>query len=172
MMPAYPGWSQALVTEDIECLQCHRVIVVFTRTARIPCRTVVRGIDIQGLYTRFANVGLKLNPTAAIGPTPFQGSTFRFNSTSTERGDIGGIIQAFVERGKARILSQPRIMTKAGHPATLHAGEEIPSPAGFTIHPGGTNINIKYRKVGITMEVTAHVAGTGSGPFLAPRMPG
>ncbi|MHC4605719.1 MAG: type II secretion system protein GspD [Planctomycetota bacterium] len=103
----------------------------------------------------------KLNVTDALGVAPFQGTTFRFYSSDRRRGDIGGIIQAFVEHGKADILSQPRLIVQSGTKATVHAGEEIPSPSDFSISGGGTSIRVKYKKVGISLDVTAEVASPG-----------
>lgn len=114
-----------------------------------------------GSEAALREVRIKFNPSGAVGGSPFQGSTFQFQDTDAQQGTFGGIIQSFVEKGKAQILSQPRVIVKAGEKATIHAGEEIPSPTSFTLTPGGTTISVLYRKVGVTLEVTPHLAAPG-----------
>lgn len=103
---------------------------------------------------------VKLNPQEAILPTPFQGSTLRFNRDRGS-GTVGGLLQMFQQRKRAQILSQPRILVKADEKATIFAGEEIPYPAEILVHPGGTNTTLRYRNSGVSLEVTAHLAAPG-----------
>jgi type II secretory pathway component GspD/PulD (secretin) len=102
----------------------------------------------------------QFNPTAAL-TTPFQGSTFRFQSTSAHRGTISGIIQAFVEQGQAQILSQPRILVRADKTATIFAGEEVPTPTGWQVQPAGTFTSFAYKQAGIKLEVSPRIASPG-----------
>lgn len=115
----------------------------------------------SGSEAALRDVRVKFNPESAIGGSPFQGSTFRFNSSSSHRGNIGGVIQSFVERGRAQVLSHPYIYVKSGEKATIHAGQEIPAPESLTIQSGTTTIQVKYRKIGVTLEVTPHIASPG-----------
>src|SRR5688572_16488727 len=68
----------------------------------------------------------KFNPSEAQTPGPFQGSTFRFGRTSSHQGTLAGILQAFVQRGQAEILSTPRILASNGREALVLAGERVP----------------------------------------------
>jgi len=112
----------------------------------------------SGAFLR--DIRMKLNPQEAILPTPFQGSTLRFSRTNG--GDtVGGLLQMFQQRGRAQILSQPRILVKADEKATIFAGEEIPYPAEILVHPGGTNTTLRYKNSGVLLEVTPHLAGPG-----------
>ncbi len=107
-------------------------------------------------------VRLRFNPQQALGPTPFQGSTFQFSSASSHRGTIGGLIQMFVERGKGQILSQPRVLVKADQTATIFTGDEVPYPSSILTQPaGGPITNFQYRKAGVALEVTPHIAAPG-----------
>lgn len=128
--------------------------------------------DLTGLATvwtqrpaseaALTDIRARFQPQAAIGSgAGFQGSTFRFNSTSSHRGTIGGVVQMFVERGKAQILSQPRIIVRSGEKATIFAGDEIAVPTNLTIGPAGPTTTFTYRPVGVTLEVTPHIVAPG-----------
>lgn len=101
-------------------------------------------------------VRMNFSPTSALSPTPFIGSTFRFRSFSEHRGTIGGVLQMFVERGRAEILSNPRLMVESGKVATIDSGELVPYPE-TTIHPGGVTTAVRYRETGIKLTVTPHI---------------
>jgi len=102
----------------------------------------------------------RFNPQAAL-TSPFQGSTFRFNSVSAHRGTIGGLIQMFVEQGQAQILSQPRILVRADKTATIFAGDEVPTPTGWQVQPAGTFTSFAYKQAGIRLEVSPRIASPG-----------
>lgn len=106
-------------------------------------------------------VRTRLNPQAAQGLAPFQGSTFRFASQSSQRGSIGGLVQMFLERGKAQILSQPRILVRADQTATIFSGDDVPYPANVQIQPAGTITTFGYKNAGVKLQVTPHVAAPG-----------
>jgi len=108
------------------------------------------------------DIRIRFNPQQAIGPSPFQGSTFRFNSASSHRGTLGGLVQMFVERGKAQILSQPRVLVRADETALIFTGDEIPYPVSIVTQPaGGAITQFGYKKAGVTLEVTPHIAAPG-----------
>lgn len=103
----------------------------------------------------------KFNPTEAITGGPFQGSTFRFSRTTGHSGSIGGVVQAFLERGKGEILSAPRIMVDSGDDAIVKAGEEFPYPE-VVLHPGGSTTSVKYQPTGVTLSVKPHIVGASN----------
>lgn len=125
--------------------------------------------NLAGVWTQpvsseaaLQEVRTRLNPQAALGLTPFQGSTFRFGSRSSQRGDIGALVQMFLERGKAQILSQPRVLVRADQTATIFSGDDVPYPASITIQPVTGNITtFGYRNAGVKLMVTPHVAAPG-----------
>ncbi len=118
-------------------------------------------VQPAGSEAFFREARLRFNPADALGPSPFQGSTFRFNAVDSQRGTYGGLIQAFVERGKATILSQPRVLVKADEVATIFAGDEVPFPRSLQIQPAGAITTFEYRQAGVKLEVTPHIAAPG-----------
>lgn len=111
--------------------------------------------------TFIREVRVKLNPQEAILPTPFQGSTIRFNRVSDNKGSVGGLLQMFQQSGRANTLSQPRVLLKSDQRAVIFAGDEIPYPAEILVHPGGTNTTLRYRPAGVSLEVQPHLAAPG-----------
>lgn len=101
-------------------------------------------------------VRMNFSPTSALLPTPFIGSTFRFRSFSEHRGTIGGVLQMFVERGRAEILSNPRLMVESGKEAVIDSGESVPYPE-TTIHPGGVTTAVRYKDTGVRLMVRPHI---------------
>lgn len=100
------------------------------------------------------NVALNFNPSS-FTPTGFQGSSFRFR-TGGQAGTLSGILRSFVERGRAQVLSNPRVMVTNHGKATLSAGDRTPflkaSAAG-----GAVTAGVEYQPTGIDLDVTAHV---------------
>lgn len=125
--------------------------------------------NLAGVWTQPAGseallqeVRTRLNPTAALGLTPFQGSTFRFARSSGQQGSIGALVQTFLERGKAQILSQPRVLVRADQTATLFSGDDVPYPASITLQPVTGNVTtFAYKNAGVKLMVTPHVAAPG-----------
>ena len=105
-------------------------------------------------------IRMRFNPQEAL-LSPFQGSTFRFHSTSAHRGTIGGLIQMFVQQGQAKILSQPHILVRADKTATIFAGDEVPTPTGWQVQPAGTFTSFSYKPAGIKLEVSPRIASPG-----------
>jgi len=101
----------------------------------------------------------KFNPTEAITGGPFQGSTFRFGRTSSHQGNIGGILQAFVQRGQAEILSTPRILASNGKEAIVLAGERVPY-SEQVINAGAFTTTIKYEDANLQLKVRPHIVGS------------
>jgi type II secretory pathway component GspD/PulD (secretin) len=101
----------------------------------------------------------KFNPTEAITGGPFQGSTFRFGRTSSHQGTLGGILQAFVQRGQAEILSSPRILASNGREALILAGERVPYSEQI-LQGGVTSTTIKYEDANLQLKVRPHIVGS------------
>lgn len=108
----------------------------------------------------FRDFRMSVPPRDAV-PPPFEGSAFRFNSLSHHKGTVGALVQMFVERGQAQILSQPRILVKAEQTATIFAGDEIAIPNNLVIQPAGTQITFSYRPIGVSLEVTPQLVAPG-----------
>ena len=106
-------------------------------------------------------VFMNLSPQEAIasGTNEFQGSTFRFHRT---KYSLDGLFEMFQKRGKAQILSQPRILVKADETAKFFAGEEVPYPRTVSVNSNGTTTSqYTYRSAGVSLEVTPRQAAPG-----------
>jgi type IV pilus assembly protein PilQ len=126
------------------------------------------GTDDHQIYAKNSGSGafldqirMNLSPQEAIasGTNDFQGSTFRFTRS---KYSLDGLFQMFQKRGKAQILSQPRILVKADETAKFFAGEEVPYPKTVSVNSNGTTTSqYTYRSAGISLEVTPHQAAPG-----------
>ncbi len=103
----------------------------------------------------------RYNPTEAITGGAFQGSVFRFNRTSSHQGTIGGLVQMFVQNGKAEILSNPRVIVEGGDTAEVSAGEKIPY-FQTTLHPGGSTTTVAYIDTGAKLTCKPHIVGASN----------
>jgi type IV pilus assembly protein PilQ len=104
-------------------------------------------------------IRVKFNPAEATTPGPFQGSTFRFGRTSSHQGTLSGILQAFVQRGQAEILSTPRILASNGREALVLAGERVPY-SQQSISGGVTTTTINYEDANLQLKVRPHIVGS------------
>jgi len=101
----------------------------------------------------------KFNPSEAQTPGPFQGSTFRFGRTSSHQGTLAGILQAFVQRGQAEILSTPRILASNGREALVLAGERVPYSQQTNV-AGAVTTTINYEDANLQLKVRPHIVGS------------
>ena len=110
----------------------------------------------------FRSAGARFNPTDAItGAGLFQGSSFRFSRSSAHQGDFAATIQAFVERGRAQILSQPRILVRANKTAKIFTGDQIPYPSNLQLTGSVSKLTYTFKEAGVRLEVTPHIAAPG-----------
>ncbi|NOY86018.1 MAG: hypothetical protein GXP52_01790 [Deltaproteobacteria bacterium] len=66
-------------------------------------------------------------------------------------------INLFVEQGKARIISKPRLVCRSGEKASFLAGGEIPIPR--TDADG--NVSVTWKRYGIILEVAPEISADG-----------
>lgn len=69
-------------------------------------------------------------------------------------------INALIQKGKAKVLARPNIMTLQGREAVINIGGEVPVPE-VTNTNTGTTTNIKYREAGIILRCTPRVNPDG-----------
>ena len=78
---------------------------------------------------------------------------------STDRSELTAILTALVQNDKARILSEPRLVTASGKEARSFVGVEIPylktSSIGTTT--GVSSVTVEYREVGVLLKMTPSV---------------
>ncbi|MBI2930913.1 MAG: type II and III secretion system protein [Planctomycetes bacterium] len=118
-------------------------------------------INNSGSEAFLREVRARFNPTEIISGGPFQGSVFRFNRVSAHDGTIGGLVQMFVENGKAEILSNPRVIVESGDQAMMSAGEEVPYFESV-LNPAGSTTTVRYRQTGVTLTVRPHIVGASN----------
>jgi general secretion pathway protein D len=107
--------------------------------------------------TFFSEARLNYRPAAALAASPFIGSGFKFFDSDTAYGTFSGVVETFVQRGRAEIKSNPSVWVKTGQEATIQSGEEVPFP-NTTIHPGGVaTTGVSFRQTGVELKVRPHV---------------
>lgn len=107
--------------------------------------------------TFFSEARLNYRPAAALAASPFIGSGFKFFDSDTAYGTFSGVIETFVQRGRAEIKSNPSVWVKSGLEATIQSGEEVPFP-NTTIHPGGVaTTGVSFKPTGVKLVVKPQV---------------
>ncbi|MBI3269784.1 MAG: type II and III secretion system protein [Planctomycetes bacterium] len=102
------------------------------------------------------------NPEAFLrssGAAPFQGSTVRLFASGDTAGTVDVRLRQLLDKQKAKILSNPRILVAAGHPAKIVAGDKVPIP-NLTFAGTQPLVGFNLQDVNIQLEVTPHVIGT------------
>ena len=62
-------------------------------------------------------------------------------------------VNALIEKGKARVLSQPRLMVKNGEEASFLVGGEVPIRTTTTTSGGNTQENVQFKEFGVGMTL-------------------
>ncbi len=79
----------------------------------------------------------------------------------TQLDAIGARINALIQKQKARLLSQPTLVTASGRPANILIGGEIPVPVPQSGVGAAAVITIEYKPYGISLKVLPTVAEDG-----------
>lgn len=66
-------------------------------------------------------------------------------------------VNALIAEGKARVLSQPKLVVKSGADASFLVGGEIPIRTTTSTQSGGTQENVSFREYGISMTITPEI---------------
>jgi general secretion pathway protein D len=115
-------------------------------------------IKSAGQSSFFTEARLNFTPAAALTSSPFIGSGFKFFHTDGEFGNFGGLIQTFLQRGRAEIKSNPSVWVKTGKEAEIRSGEDVPIPTPTVVHPGGVaTTTIGFKPTGVELKVTPHI---------------
>jgi general secretion pathway protein D len=105
----------------------------------------------------FQEVRMNFRPSDALGPPPFIGSGFKFNSVDDHAGTFTGVLEAFVERGRAEIRSNPTVWVKSGQEAEIQSGDEVPYPQTQILPGGVAHTTITFKATGVTLKVRPQV---------------
>ncbi|MBI1387908.1 MAG: hypothetical protein GC154_05625 [bacterium] len=108
------------------------------------------GIDWGGIYTISNQGGMTLTsdrtrtqPAGGVSETGTESGNF-----SSALNSFNVTVSALVDRGDARILSSPRVVTLNNQEAFISSGQEIQVPSGLDI-----NGNATYRERRVTLEL-------------------
>lgn len=146
-------------------LQCHVAEISWSRDFEIGFMGGLGDFIIWRAFDPDAvlqTVAANFRPASAVAGSPFQGSTFAFSAWpggKKGRGTFGALVESFVERGQARILSQPRLVVNSGAAAEFYSFEEMPIPL-VTIQGLTVFQNITYKQVGTSVKLETHVVGS------------
>ena len=77
-----------------------------------------------------------------------------FFAVSSER-KIDARLTSLVREDNAKILAQPRIITRSGRPATIRSGGEFPIP----VPQESGSVSIEWREFGVRFEAVPHMLG-------------
>ncbi len=108
-----------------------------------------------------ATAGDSFSPTYGENLPVFDGSIEDFFKIGQfERSANSAIIaqiNALVEEGEARILSQPKLVVVNGEEASFLVGGEIPIRTTTSSASGGSQENVSFKEYGISMTITPEI---------------
>lgn len=80
---------------------------------------------------------------------------------SVERESVKGIITALVQEGRARILTEPTLVTSSGKEASSFVGLDVPviqaATFGVGSSQGAAQANVEFRQTGVLLKITPTV---------------
>ncbi len=123
----------------------------------------VVGIDVQVLeltkdatntlgFTWPGSITLTEKGSPGIADVGTKWSTL-FKVLNLNRAAFSWKLEALVQEGKARILSQPRLSCQSGKEAELLVGGEKPTLTTQTVSGGGTGTSVEYKEYGIKLKI-------------------
>ena len=85
--------------------------------------------------------------------------------TSVSRTSAGATLNALVRQNKARILSEPKLVTSSGKEASSFIGLDVPilTATSFSTTTAATSASIEFRKTGVLLTMTPNVIMTEAG---------
>ncbi|PLX98084.1 MAG: hypothetical protein C0624_14755, partial [Desulfuromonas sp.] len=114
-------------------------------------------LDENGYTDTFGNSEKYKYTATADFLSSFSGNPISY-SLSRIGDDWQATIKAAASKGKAKILSSPRILTSDNQKAKIHVGQEEPIVKSTTdVDNGKTVSDIIYKDIGITLEVTPQI---------------
>ncbi|MBI4342592.1 MAG: TonB family protein [Candidatus Omnitrophica bacterium] len=83
--------------------------------------------------------------------------------TSLSRGSVAATINALVQQSKARILSEPKLVTASGKEASSFIGLEVPivMATSFGTTSSTVSTSVEFRKTGVLLKMTPNVLPDG-----------
>lgn len=97
-------------------------------------------------------------PASITGETP---ASFAFMIGEVNKHVLDIQISALEREGKAKLLSEPRVITQDNQRAYIMSGTEIPVQVQYPAAPGIVTFTVEYVRAAIELEVTPHVVDEG-----------
>ena len=152
MLPAFPGVVNLL-----------RVAPAPHASAAPPPPLVKLGVQVIEISrTDLEKLGVKWSESMALTESAAEETTthevFRFG-TSLTRTKISTTLDALVRKNRARILSEPTLVTASGKQASSFIGLEIPimTASSFSTTTSAVGTSIEFRKTGVLLKMTPTV---------------
>ena len=88
-----------------------------------------------------------------------------FNYVVERAGEISGVLNAFADDSRLKVLSSPSLLVLNNRTARIQVGDEVPIPrvqSTSNFAPGAPTVNtIDYRDTGIVLEITPRINAGG-----------
>ncbi len=131
-------------------------------TAGKAAQTMIQ-IDVQVMeIAKTENMDLGLDWERLVGPA---GKLSLLESSSPlkgvgtlQRGQLDLLLKLLVEKGNAKILARPKLLTLSGRKASFSSGGEIPVS---TVSSTG-QMNVEWKKYGVNLDVLPRADNTGA----------
>jgi len=119
-------------------------------------------VDVQVMeIARTEDKDLGLDWESLLGPSgklSLVETTSPLNAIGTlERGKLDLLLKLLDEKGKAKILARPKLLTLSGRKASFSSGGEIPVS---TVGSNG-QVNVEWKKYGVNLDVLPTAENTG-----------
>lgn len=124
-------------------------------------RLSVQVIDIS--RSDMEKLGVKWSESVALTETQPAASSISDQllriGESAQRTNFVATLNALVQKNKARILSEPKLVTASGKEASSFIGVEVPIISATSISTDTTSVNasIEFRKTGVLLKMTPRV---------------
>jgi Flp pilus assembly secretin CpaC len=168
-----PGESDVILWQADAPLRHYRVavhspadrqqVVLAVKFAEVR-RDFLRSVGVSALYrdnhvrvgTNQLNTDNLINPTTGVLTVP---SNIGFGTVLSDFGTskLLGLLNADEQRGTARILAEPTLMSGNKDSASFLAGGEIPIPVAQNSSTGAPTITIIWREFGVKLNFVAEI---------------
>jgi pilus assembly protein CpaC len=121
----------------------------------------VQVIDIN--RSDLEQLGIKWSEGFTVGQPEAEDLTLRESltkfGTGLTRTSISATLSALVQRNKARVLSEPKLVTASGREASSFIGVEVPVLQATAVGTDSTSVNasIDFRETGVLLRMTPNV---------------
>ncbi len=112
--------------------------------------------DLEKLGVKWSESVALTEPQAT--DLTLQKGLFRWG-TSLTRGSVSATLNALVQRNRARILSEPKLVTTSGKEASSFIGLEVPviTATSFSTTTSAVGASVEFRKTGVLLKMTPNV---------------